>query len=413
MALVAKVYNPDYTALLRTITLAADLGCLPMLNEPGSGGLTLPLTAPAHAATLVLEQGDCDFGNIVRFEDGGTPVHAIVIRSKRVTRVAPGEEVDQDVDIEGPGTLSLWSKAVWYPEIGVGNFAYTDSRTFNFASTYLDDSGAPWGAAVEIEQGTGDPGGPREGYPKNLPSVVEPAWWIWSEANDINGSVPAGDAYFRKTATMAGGLARIFITADNSHELWIDGGLVEVDLVSTAGGVGWAGLKSIDRYFTPGDHLFAIKGTNVAGTDPNPAGPIMGVVELTDTGTELGSLLVQTDSTWRALGYPASPPGFTPGEQVRIFMEEAQARGALDGWTLGFTDTLDSDGNAWTAIESTYPIGLDGLSFLRKLAEKDVDVRARPDALVLDMWVKNTGPASGVTLTPGTNVGRMVNKGQG
>lgn len=413
MALVAKVYDVSYNVMLRELTLAADLGCLPMLNQPGSGGLTLPLTAPDYVAELALQQAYCSYGNLVRFELDGEPVHTIVIGSKRVERVAQGEEAAQGIDVMGPGTLALWQKAVWYPEIGAGHFPYTDARTFNFASTYYEDSAAPWGAAVEIEQGTGDPG-PRFGYPKNLPAAAEDAWWIWSQANNGAGSVPAGNAYFRHWEFgMAGGLARIFITADNSHELWIDGGLVEVDLATVAGGVGWAGLKSIDRYFEPGDHLFAIKATNLPGVDPNPAGPIMAVIELLDTGTVLGALLVRTDATWRALGYPMSAPGFTPGEQVRIFMEEAQNRGELPGWTLGFDDVEDSDGNAWEAIESTYPIGLDGLSFLSKLAETAVDVMAAPDALRLDMWVKGTkGGPSGYVLTPGVNLGRMTNQGR-
>lgn len=414
MALVAKVYNSTYSVLVETLTLAQDVGCQPALDEPGAGGLTLPLTAPDYAATLAAQQAACSFRNIIRFEDGGTAVHAIVIRSKTVKRVQAGEEAAQEIDVDGPGTLSLWSKAVLYPELGVADFPFTDVRSFNFASTLLDDSA--WTAAVEDEQGTGDPGGPREGFPANMPAEAETAWWIWSQANDINGSVPAGNAYFRGTYTSTGEYVRIFVTADNSHEFYLDNHLVEVDSLAIAGGVGWAGLKTIDRWLSPGDHLFAFKANNAPGVDPNPAGVIMAVVELVDKGSALGSTLFTTNAlSFVALGYPASPPGFTPGHQARIFLEEAQARGALAGWTLGCTDTLDSDGVAWaSAPESAYQVGLDGLSFLQQLAEAYCDIAVDASSLRLDMWNKGTkGGASGVTLTPGVNVGSMINQGTG
>lgn len=415
MALVAKVYNPTYTTLLSTLTLAEDVGCQPALDEPGSGGLTLPLTAPDHAAALAAQQAACDFRNIVRFEDDGTPVHAVVIRSKTVKRVQPGEEVAQGIDVDGPGTLSLWSKAVLYPENALTEYPHTDVRSFNFSSRLL--STASWTAAVQGEQGTGDPGGPREGFPANMPPEAETAWWIWSQANDVNGSVPPGDAYFRGTYTSVGQFVRIFVTADNSHEFYLDNHLVEVDSLAIAGGVGWAGLKTVDRWLSPGTHLFAFKANNAPGTDPNPAGVIMAVVELVDKGSALGSTLFTTNAlSFVALGYPASPPGFTPGHQARIFLEEAQARGALTGWTLGCTDTLDSAGAAWAvAPESAYQVGLDGLAFLQQLAEAYCDIAVDPSSLRLDMWNKGTkgGGASGITLTPGVNVGSMINQGRG
>lgn len=45
------------------------------------------------------------------------------------------------------------------------------------------------------------------------------------------------------------------------------------------------------------------------------------------------------------------PPGFTVGRAFRLLFESAQASGHLAGWTLGFTDTNDSNGNAWPITE--------------------------------------------------------------
>lgn len=415
MSLVAKVYDRTYQNLLATLTLADDIGCQPPLRGTGAGGLTLPLTAtdPADVAALASQQGAVAFRHIVRFEDDGVPVFAMVIRDREVNRVDSGEEAMAGTDVDGPGILSLWSKAVWFPEGGIGTYSsFAEERNLNFASPYYDDTW--WGNAVQDEQGTGDVGGPRAGYPKNLPAEAETAWWIWSQAKNGAGSMPAGDAYFRKRYTSPGELVRIFVTADNSHELYLDGERINVDSVYAAGGIGWAGLKSIDRYLTPGQHLFAFKGTNVAGVDPNPAAVFLAVVRLVDTGTVLGTTVLVTDNTWKALGYPATVPGLTIGHQIRIFKEEAQNRGALAGWALSFTDDEDSDGNVWAEAASSYRIGLDGLSFLAQLSEAYADISPSWDSLTLNAWVKGTkGGPSGLTLTPGVNVARMVNQANG
>lgn len=306
--------------------------------------------------------------------------------------------------------MALWEDMVVYPELGAGQVLENDTRLFNFSSKHFDDSA--WGAAVQSEQGTGDAGGSRYAAPANLPPEMEVAWWIWSEASPTTGSVAAGDAYFRKSYTTTGELVRIYITADNAHELYLDGELVEVDDVLRGGGVGWGGLKQVDRWLSSGTHVFAIKGTNVAGVAPNPAGVLMAAFQLTSNGMTLGPLRVQTDNTWKALGYPASVPGLTPGKVLRHLLEEAQARGAMTGVTLGFTDAVDTAGAAWaTTPDIGFPVGLDGLSVLRQLSESYIDCAMAPGSLRLDAWSHGTrGAAKAVTLTPGVNLTELRNE---
>ena len=51
--------------------------------------------------------------------------------------------------------------------------------------------------------------------------------------------------------------------------------------------------------------------------------------------------------TYRNVGDPE--PGFTPGRAFRILFEQAQSYGYFADWTLNFTDTLDSNGDAWAS----------------------------------------------------------------
>ncbi len=408
MALVAKVYDAEYGSLLRTLTLTDDLACQPLLSKAGAGGLTLPLTAPDYAVTLAAEQLVLAYRTIVRVEDGGVPVFSWVVRSKTVTRVDRGEERTQQIDYDGPGTMGLWSKAVWYPELGVepdgvGLPVPYDTRHLTFVSTLFDDSG--WAAVNDV-----DISGGGQDAPANWPDAV---------AKKIR---PGGDPLtdrdpevfgVRKEFTTTGGdkTYRLFYTGDDGCEIWIDG-------VRVAGQVQprmWQQTQQVDVRLRDGTHLIAIQGTNIDFPGTNFSWVVASLYELTDGGTTLGSVLIRTDSSWVGAQFGSSPPGFTPGAQARIFLDEAQLRGALAGWSLSCDDVFDTDGVPWGAAPaSSYQIGMDGLTFLEQLAEAYADVMADPSALVLDMWNFATkGGASGITLTPGTNVGSMVNRGTG
>jgi hypothetical protein len=63
------------------------------------------------------------------------------------------------------------------------------------------------------------------------------------------------------------------------------------------------------------------------------------------------SVRMQTDTTW-SVNADTDDPGMPVGQIVRICLEAIQARGTtdLDHVTLGFTDTLDSAGNAWPDV---------------------------------------------------------------
>lgn len=400
--ITARAFAATFEGAGTDLDGAWDLVCTDDLSKPGGFSLNLQ----NDDADLDL----CDFGAVVQFSDDGVPVFAGIVTERVVHSVAPDEEHGQFTEITGPGTMGLNDSWVVYPERPLAETLTNSRRLFNVSSFYFDDSG--WDPAVEIEQGLGDPGGPREGFPLGLPTEALSAWWISSEALDGNGSVPAGDQYYRSpTIDVVGGrLVRHFITADNSHEFYIDNELIHVDSVSVAGGVGWAGVKTVDRYLANGQHLYAVKVTNVAGADPNPSGFIFAAIEVTNSGSALSPTpLLVSDDSWKALGYPAAPPGFTLGAVLRILTENAAVRGVIVP-ALGFTDDDDSDGNPWpTTPDITVGIGDGGLAVLAQLAEAYVDLSMRPDTFTLDAWPKGAmGAPSDAVYTAATNIASLT-----
>lgn len=145
------------------------------------------------------------------------------------------------------------------------------------------------------------------------------------------------------------------------------------------------------------------------------------VVAILIEGIERGRILVEDDS-WdesedkptvtiagRGLGalleaaivYPSGGAGAVPASWVftatspggifRTLVQEAQARGALAGLTLGaFTSAVDSSGTTWpTTLNVTYEAGADLLAVLTGLAEGGL-VDWRVNGGTLDLYVPDT-----------------------
>lgn len=82
-------------------------------------------------------------------------------------------------------------------------------------------------------------------------------------------------------------------------------------------------------------------------------------------------------------------PSFTVGEAFRLLFESAQGEGHLPGWTLGFNDLNDSNGNPWPRTdELTAKVSDTLLAVIRSWHDEGHwDVAARASTRVLDAYV--------------------------
>jgi LysM domain len=131
-----------------------------------------------------------------------------------------------------------------------------------------------------------------------------------------------------------------------------------------------------------------------SGTPPtNPTGLLVVVYPAkAQVITSRTPVFRTTAAYWLCAPYPPSPPGMTVGRVVRVLLEEAQRRGALEGVTLDFTDEVDSDGKSWDPVSDIVTkVGTDYLTFLAKeLAETYADFWMHPAQRRLSAWRKGT-----------------------
>lgn len=370
------------------------------LNEPGTGRTALANDDPDLALVPMR--------SIMRFflTDFGSPISrarfAAVVQNRNSETIT-NDQAQEVTVLSGPGALSVLGDAVIYPEGGVDQSPYSDQRRFDFTNPDLDDSA--WDLAGPVKRQDFD-SPPYQTAPEGWPDGE--AYWIWGVPYE--SPQPVGISYFRKTFTMDDeATVRIFGTADDGFEVFIDGVLI----FSETRAYLWGEVKKADVFLSAGDHTIAIKGTNI----PRPANPasniaavLLTVITLADGGRQLGEVLVHTDLSWRVLGYPAAPPGFTPGHVLRLLLEEAQARGTLTYLAWDFTDLADSLGNAWPVTpDLVFPVGLDYLSVINQLCESYMDVAMAPGALMLHAYAER-GEGKPAALTVADNLAALTHE---
>ncbi len=120
------------------------------------------------------------------------------------------------------------------------------------------------------------------------------AKWIWHSEGKPAASAPVGKRYFRRVVTLEANArvesARVFMTADNSFDLFVNGR-------QAGSGDNFHETSELDvaPYLQPGTNVLAVEAMN--GSDaPNPAGIIGTLVVKFRDGR---SLEVPTDKTWQ------------------------------------------------------------------------------------------------------------------
>lgn len=358
------------------------------MSDVGSGQVQLANT-DANLTAIT-------YGDFVRFDLDGTPDFLMLVEAIDTVAIAPNEEVDEVTTITGRGSLAQWEQAIVLPPNGVDGQPFTETRVFDWGAAELDIDPATtdWDAAVELTQvGQGSEGEPPPEFPVRwlqypLGWSDPTGYWVWNQAAGAGPAMPAGTSYFARDVTIpSDGYYAVYMAADNRYVLKIDGVLID-SFDDESSQEGYQFTRRADLYLTAGTHRIAAKVTNDSATEL--AGFVSALWSV-DSERNDDTLILRADTTWSAIGYRDIPPGFTAGHVIRILLEEAQANGALTGWSLDFTDTLDSNGAAWTDdIAFSFRVGMDLLSVLRQLGSSDIDFIAAPDTLTLHAYVIDT-----------------------
>jgi hypothetical protein len=401
--LTVEGWDATNTSLLTTFSDSFARQFQDGLSDTGSGQLSVLSTDSALSAGA----------KVVRFKVSDLYAFSIRLERKRLRAVATGEESDQLVELSGRGLASEWEDAVVYPYGGLSQRPISDNRAFSWASPELSTSG--WRSAVveipavaiqdKIEPPLHEPWFPPLGWPADLaPS------WIWSRSQG-GVNMPAGSSLFRSTFTTAStGRVSIFYTADSRCRIWLDGILLQ-DWTTQPNERSFLNTFRSTPLVSAGSHTIAIEGDSQAWVETLP-GKIRGIILCAVYSGGIGGTfssstrLAKTDGTWKCLDYPEVFPAPTPGKILSTLLAEAQARGALTGWSLGCTDTTDSAGQPWPSDAAfVFRVGDTYLSVLKALADVSIDFRARAAGKVLDVWIKDTiNVATGITYAAGTDI---------
>lgn len=385
----AALYDPTNTTLVSSLDGATNRRWRAQKNEKGTGSLTLALDDADRAAMLAVRN------RVVRVSLDGSDVWAGVVRRPRVVLRSSAEEEGEQADYPIFGLLHLFDEVRVEPELGVGSVS-PKTRRFDHSSKYFDAS--LWANAVEIKLQSASTG-QWDAAPNHFTDPT--AYWIWCRAQ-TGGSPPqpVGRFPWRVEFTLANeGLVGVFVSHDDGAEVILDGEVIHSDLRAFA----WGNTYQEMRFLSAGTHVLAGWAENMERdlAASNVAGLIFAVHDMDDGGTTPGTVIVHSDSGVKVLDYPAEAPSMTPGHVVRVLVEEAQARGLLTGLTLDFTDTLDSDGNAWSdPVDFVVQVGDTYTNVLRQLIETSVDVRMAATGLTLHMWNKGSMAATTAVTFP-------------
>lgn len=391
--LLVEGWNAANDTLVSTFSSSFDRRFQDELSGLGSGTISVMATDSALTSSV----------KNLRFAlvNGTTKTYAFTSRveSKRWRTVSQGEERDQIVTLTGRGIGSEFDDAIVYPYNGVAMRPISDQRGFAWWSPELSTSG--WLNAtvlvsgvtdqVRIEPPVPDPWFAPSGFPANDNAGAS---WIWSRY--AGGGTPAGISLFRSTFTSAAERIAIFYTCQSRCRVWIDGVAV-TDWTSQPNEESFTFCHRATPYVSAGSHVIAVEADTQAWTPAIPNTSRGALLVAVYGGGGIGATydsstrLLGTSSSWLCLDYPTVYPAPTPGKVLSTLLAEAQFRGALTGWSLSCTDTVDSAGQPWSNNTAhVFRVGATMAEVLKQMADSSIEYRARPVGKVLDVYRKNT-----------------------
>ena len=403
------VYEADNTTLVRSLThdgtaannrQVRDVSGKAILDDAGDGKLVVDYDHPGEA--LLTE------GRWVQVkENGRTPfTFAVGKRTDVLTPSPGGSDKDKLVTVTGEGTRSILKRGRVLPWIPVGLLPLSRRRRFDWSSPLLDTS--DWGPIYDQLRTTSEPG-----KPFGIPSLFRTKWIAGETEAD---SMTIGDTVYRREFTLADDAVVSFFAS------WDDGGSQNLEGVE---------LQAVDQVFPArvwhqpwraavalsassgaprSTYVYSMRGTNDGGKAAVMAdawtiteGGLVDQVFMSGLPEDLpGDTPGEYDAlygTW--LAFP-NPQGewFTPGEIMRILLEECQDRGELTDVTLDFDDTVDSAGDAWPKIEVEFDATGTYADAIDVLEASWIDVAMSTEGLVLSAWNKDgRGSATAISVT--------------
>jgi len=291
------------------------------LNGPGSGSVAFPPGAASVPAA----------GDYVTCSVAGV-AHAVFVAEKRST-VIVGEPWDLgSVTVTGRGPMALLENAIvapYVPQDGDPRAAsLACDRVFHWASADSPDHdlGVTWATPAAVAWA--DDTTARAGYPEgwDLIDLDAATSWLWS--TDPTEPAPNGAVNWFRYVFGAAGAMRVWFTADDACDLYLDGRSIASFGVQASGGGGWMDMHSVDITPGAGDHVLAAKVTNRAdmGTVDNPAGFLL-VAKLMDPELPEAdwTVVIASDTTWEVTD---TEPSWALDDIWNTLMAEATGRGA-------------------------------------------------------------------------------------
>ena len=350
----------------------------------------------------------------LRWRIGDTYAFASKVEQRRWQTVASGEESDQTVTLSGRGIIAEWDDAVVFPYNGIDARPISDQRGFAWWSPELSTIG--WPTATVIHSGVStlsrlDPPVPDPWFtPIGYAPINDNAGadWIFSAFPPL---VATGSNLFRATFSSAAERVSIYYTASSRCRVWVDG-IAIADWTTQPNEESFVTAFRATPYLSSGTHYLAIE-VDVQAWTPTLPDFTRGILSAAvygggGRGTPYSSAnrLLGTSSAWRCLFYPSVFPAPTPGKILSTLLSEAQARGALTGWSLSCTDFVDSAGQPWSDdTAQVFRVGDSLLDVLNQMSDSSIEYRARPVGKVLDVYRKaSVTVATGVSYTAGASL---------
>lgn len=408
--ITAELWDATNSTWLYQLSYASNHRWQEVLNDCGTWSIDLPYGDPALSSAT--------YGRVVRFLVDGDPAFAGQIEQRELRIVAQGEETEQTTTLSGRGLLSRWEDAVVYPKGGLDQKPQSDLRPLNWC--YPENPfflGWPYvyvrhdriSRQINTDPPLHEPWFPPKGWPPPVDCC-----WVWS--SNRGNYTPPGRCLFIYVYNAPADMDLVmWLAADNHATLYVDGiQVMETDAYpSFAFEDGYRTVVPISA----GYHAIGIEA-EVYETSPN--GLYRGMValsahQLPTDGSPLSasSSVFKTDATWQCLDYPTTVPGQTAGGVLQVLLLEAQARGALTGWTKTFDNLTDSAGDPWPWMyEENLNVGQDYLSVIKQMSEEYCDVTIDPVGLKIHAYIKGGAGTSAAVYQAGVNLTELIHTEQ-